>query len=325
MHPIVMEEMLRPDHLERLQRACSLVSLTPVRDLRELGDVASRVEVLITSWGCQRLDAGTLGEFPELRLIAHMAGSVKGFIDPKAWRADLAVINAVAANAVPVAEYTLAAILFSNKRVFRLQQFYRSHHENRAPWTREAPNVGNYRKVIGVVGASHVGRKLIELLAPFDFTVLLYDPWVGHSEARRLGVEKCSLDQLMTRADVVTLHAPLLAETERMVGRRELALMKDGATLINTARGGIVDQRALVEELSSGRLNAVLDTTEPEVLPPESILYHLPNVFLTPHIAGSLGAEVQRISDDIVEELERYARGRPLRLKVNKEALPRLA
>ncbi len=325
MHPIVMDEMLRPDHIERLQRACRLVSLEPVRDFVQLGNAAARVEVLVTSWGCQRLDAEALAMFPQLRLIAHLAGSVKGFVDPMAWEHGVAVVNAVAANAVPVAEYTLAAILFANKRVFRLQQFYRAHHENRAPWTREAPNVGNYRKRIGIVGASTVGRRVIDLLQPFDFSIDLYDPWVAHSEARRMGVTKRDLDALLADADVVSLHAPLLPDTRHMLGARELRLMPDGATLINTARGALVDQDALVAELSSGRLSAVLDTTEPEVLPDDSILYHLPNVFLTPHIAGSLGTEVQRMSDDILDELERYSRSRPLQFRVAAEALPRLA
>jgi phosphoglycerate dehydrogenase-like enzyme len=124
---------------------------------------------------------------------------------------------------------------------------------------------------------------------------------------------------------VVSLHAPLLPETRHMLGARELALMPDGATLINTARGGLIDAAALEAELGRGRLFAVLDTTEPEVLPPHSPLYELPNVFLTPHIAGSLGRETERLSDYIVGEVERFARGVSLKYLVRREQLPRLA
>jgi phosphoglycerate dehydrogenase-like enzyme len=124
---------------------------------------------------------------------------------------------------------------------------------------------------------------------------------------------------------VVSLHAPLLSDTRHMIGARELALMKDGAILINTARGALVDQPALEQELCSGRLNAVLDTTEPEVLPDHSPLYELPNVFLTPHIAGSLGNETQRLADCIVEEVERYSKGAALKHLVRREQLARLA
>jgi phosphoglycerate dehydrogenase-like enzyme len=138
-------------------------------------------------------------------------------------------------------------------------------------------------------------------------------------------VAKVTLSELLTRSHVVSLHAPLLPETRHMLGTRELALMRDGATLINTARGALVDPAALEAELSRGRLFAVLDTTEPEVPPPDSPLYHLPNVFLTPHIAGSLGRETERLSDYIVAEVERFARGISLKFLVRREQLPRLA
>lgn len=325
MHPVVKEELLRDDHMQRLNRCCDLVAPNPFRSFDELADFLPRIQVLITSWGCPRIDHESARAMPRLKLIAHLAGSVKGFIDDAVWRQGVQVSNAVAGNAVPVAEYVLAAILFTNKRVLELAAFYRTHHENRAPWTREAPDVGNYRKVIGVIGASHVGRKLIELLGHFDFRVVLYDPYITPLEARELGAQKVTLSELLSQADVVTLHAPLLADTRGLLGAREFALMKDGATFINTARGAIVDQDALIAELSSGRLNAVLDTTEPEVLPPDSPLYRLSNVLLTPHIAGSLGTETQRLADFLIEEVERHCSGKTLRNRVRYEELSRLA
>jgi len=325
MHPVVRDELLRDDHLQRLERICRLVSSSPYRSFQELLAQPGRVQVLITSWGCPRIDAEVVAAFPSLRLIAHLAGSVKGFVDETVWHRGVQVINAVAANAVPVAEYTLAAILFSNKQVLRLAAFYHQYRENRSPWTREAPNVGNYRKAIGVVGASHVGRKLLDLLRPFDFEILLYDPYITSGEARELGGRKAGLAELLSRSDVVTLHAPLLPETRHMIGPRELSLMKDGATLINTARGGLIDQDAMIVELASGRINAVLDTTEPEVLPAGSPLFRLPNVLLTPHIAGSLGTETQRLADHVVDEIERFAHGQALHHRVRFEDLVRLA
>jgi phosphoglycerate dehydrogenase-like enzyme len=323
MHPVVRDELLRPDHFERLDRICRLLSPDPFRAFE--GDALVRAQVLITSWGSPRIDAKALESLPALRLIAHVAGSVKGFVDEAVWRQGVAVVNAVAANAVPVAEYTLAAILFANKQVLKLAAFYHRHRENRAPWTKEAPSVGNYRKTIGVVAASSVGRKLLQLLRPFDYRVLLYDPYVTPLEAKELGARQVSLAELLSQSDVVTLHAPLLPETRHLIGVRELALMKDGATLINTARGGLVDHSALVDTLAAGRINAVLDTTEPEVLPADSPLFDLPNVLLTPHIAGSLGTETQRLTDHIIDEVERYARGQPLRHRVRFDDLARLA
>ena len=325
MHPVVRDELIRDDHLERLGRAGALGSHEPVRHFDALGTELANLEVLITSWGCPPVDAEVVARMPKLRLIAHLAGSVKGFLDDAVWRRGILVTNAVAANAVPVAEYTLAAILFANKRVFQLNRAYALVKENRAPWTREAPDVGNYRKTVGIVGASHVGRLVIRHLQPFDLDVLLYDPYVPPLAARDMRVAKVTLSELLAGSHVVSLHAPLLPETRHMLGVRELALMRDGATLINTGRGALVDPAALEAELTRGRLFAVLDTTEPEVLPEDSPLYHLPNVFLTPHIAGSLGRETERLTDYVVAEVERFARGISLKHLVRREQLPRLA
>lgn len=325
MHPVVRDELIRDDHMERLARAVDLVSPEPVRSFDVLGVELGRIEVLITSWGAPPVGPEVIERMPKLKLIAHLAGSVKGFLDDIVWRRGILVTNAVAANAVPVAEYTLAAILFANKKVLQLNRAYLAARESRAPWAREAPDVGNYRKTVGIVGASQVGRLVIRHLRAFDLDVLLYDPYVPPLAARDMRVSKVTLSELLVRSDVVSLHAPLLPETRHMLGSRELALMPDGATLINTARGALVDPAALEAELARGRLFAVLDTTEPEVLPPDSPLYGLPNVFLTPHIAGSLGRETQRLADYIVAEVERFARGVSLKHLVRRELLPRLA
>lgn len=325
MHPVVKDELFRQEHLDAMVRVSNLVSDTPFKEAEALAPHLSQIEVLVTSWGCPRIDEAFIDQTPRLKLIAHLAGSVKGFIDDAVWRRGILVVNAVAANAVPVAEYTLAAILFANKQVFQLNHFYLKYQQNRAPWTKEAPNVGNYNKTVGIIGASHVGQLVIEHLRHFDLRVLLYDPFTTPLEARHAGAYKVGLTELLSQADVVSVHAPLLQDTRSMLGARELALMPDGATLINTARGAIIDQAALEKELVKGRLFAILDTTDPEVLPPQNPLYSLPNVFLTPHIAGSLGDETQRLTDFIVAELERYARGTGLRHQVRREHLARLA
>lgn len=209
-----------------------------------------------------------------------------------------------------MAEYTLAAILLANKRVLQSAQRYRAMRGEH-DWRDELDGAGNYRRTVGVIGASRIGRRVIELLRPFDLRVLLYDPYVDAAEAATLGVEPVSLDELCTRSDIVTVHAPQLPATRHMIGARQLAAMQDGATLINTARGSLIDEHALVPELSGGRLHAVLDVTDPETPGADSPLYDLPNVLLTPHIAGSLGGELHRMADQALDELERYVSGQP--------------
>ena len=225
---------------------------------------------------------------------------------------------------MPVAEYTLAAILWSNKRVFQAARRYASVRGMRF-WPREFPGIGNHRKTVGLVGASYVGRRVLELLAPFDFELLLADPTLDGAEARALGAELVELDELLARSDVTSLHAPLLPTTRGLVDARRLALMPDGATLVNTARGAIVDGPALEAELVSGRLHAVIDTTDPEVLPPESPLYALENVLLTPHLAGSMGSETERMLELALGEIERWSRGDALMHAIGRADWDRIA
>ncbi|MFF2773947.1 hydroxyacid dehydrogenase [Streptomyces sp. NPDC058052] len=278
------------------------------------------VELLITSWGCPVLDRRALARMPALKAVVHAAGSVKHHITRECWDRGLRVSSAAAANAVPVAEYTVAAILFANKRVLDIGGLYREH---RAPldWAGLYPGFGNYRRTVGIVGASLVGRKVLELLRPHDLDLLLADPHADAERAAALGARHVELDELVRRSDVVSLHAPALPETRHLMDARRLALMRDGATLVNTARGSLVDTDALTAEAVTGRIHAVVDVTEPEVLPAASPLYTLPNVLLTPHIAGSLGGELLRISADVLDEVARYGSGAPFAHAVHEAAL----
>jgi phosphoglycerate dehydrogenase-like enzyme len=281
-------------------------------------------EILLTGWGCPEISAVALDRAPKLRLIAHCAGTVKDMVTPACWERGLRVITAAEANAIPVVEYTVAAILLANKHAFHIREIYRQERRY-GMWHHTTPGIGNLNKRVGIVGASRIGRRVIEALRPFDFSVCVYDPYLSEQEASELGVEKLELDELLRSSDVVTLHAPSLPETRHMIGARELALISDGAALINTARGALIDGAALEKELSSGRIRAVIDTTEPETLPAESPLYDLPNVFLTPHIAGASGTEIHRMSELVIEEIGRYLRGEPLQHEVRQEDLVRIA
>ncbi|WP_329200478.1 MULTISPECIES: hydroxyacid dehydrogenase [unclassified Streptomyces] len=324
MSPGTRAAVLSGRVLPKLVRVADLDPELLLSDFRDddpgLSHRLAEAEVLFTSWGCPSLDADALERMPRLRAVVHAAGSVKHHVTDACWDRGLLVSSAAAANAVPVAEYTLAAILFSNKRVLESAHAYRSA---RGPMDLldRYPTVGNYRRTVGLIGASLIGRRVLELLRPFDLRVLVHDPYADQAEIAALGGESCVLDQLLSRSDVVSLHAPELPGTRHLLDAARLALMPDGATLINTARGSLVDTAALTEELVTGRLHAVLDHTEPEVLPEGSPLFNLPNVLLTPHVAGSLGGELDRLAATAVGELERYARGLAFRYPVDPDRL----
>jgi phosphoglycerate dehydrogenase-like enzyme len=288
--------------------------------VRAVGEVDG-AEVLLGHWGCPPLDEPFLDRMPDLRLFAYAAGTVKEIVTPAVWARDITVTSGAAANAVPVAEYALAAILFANKGVFASRERLRDD----AVRIRRPRPVGNLDKRVGIIGASLVGRHLIELLRPFALEVVVSDPFLADEEAARLGVRRVELDELCASSDVVSLHAPNLPTTRHLVGARQLSAMKDGATFVNTARGAIVDHDALVAELSTGRISAVLDVTDPEPLPADHPLRAMPNVFLTPHVAGAQGSELVRLADLAITEIERFVAGEPPLHPVRESDLPHIA
>lgn len=327
MDPVSTEGVFTPPLLERLAQSCTIIEAQPLKSL--VDDRALRVlrqtEILITGWGCPAIDRETLSMAPKLMLIAHAAGTVKGILSSDIFDTAITVTHAAEANAVPVAEFTVAAILFANKRVFRFHDLYVSDRHRQRTFPLTCQPIGNFRRTVGIIGASRIGRRVIDLLKQFDLRVLLHDPYVRDREAAALGVKNVSLDELMGLSDVVSIHAPALPSTHGMIDRRRLALMRDGATLINTARGIIVNQQDLIDELRTNRIDAIIDVTHPEVPDATSALYDLPNVFLTPHIAGAIGGERERLGEFIVEEIERFVGGHPLISAISPSALEIMA
>ncbi|MER6786129.1 hydroxyacid dehydrogenase [Streptomyces sp. NPDC000658] len=325
MDPVHLPLLFPEPLMARLRRTAEIDTALVVSDFSDPAAVTALAdaEVLITGWGCPRLDEGAAASAPRLRTVLHAAGSVRSLVGETLWERGVAVSSAVTGNAVPVAEYTLAMILLAGKDVFAHRERFRRTHAQPTP--AETATTGNLGRTVGVIGASRVGRRLLELLRPFDFDVLLHDPYVDAAEAAELGARSVSLEDLLRRSDIVSLHAPDIPETRHLLDRARLALVRDGGVLVNTSRGALVDHAALTDELVAGRLHAVLDVTDPEPLPADSPLYRLPNVFLTPHIAGSLGNELERLGRIVVEELERLADGQPLAHEVRHADLAKVA
>ncbi|MCX5600657.1 hydroxyacid dehydrogenase [Streptomyces phaeochromogenes] len=318
-------QIFPPDVLARLGNA---VEIDPTLTAENFTDPRVRealadTEILITGWGCPHIDEAVLAAAPRLRAILHAAGSVKGLTSPAVWERGITVSSAAGANALPVAEYTLAMILLAGKDLFAQRDRLRA--QRAFPYGEIMPGIGNFGRRVGVVGASRIGRRLIELLRPFDLRVTLADPYVDATEAAALGVPLLPLDDLLATSDIVTVHAPQTPETHHLIGSRELALMPTGSVLVNTARGALLDHDALVEELRANRLSAILDVTDPEPLPADSPLFDLPNAFITPHLAGSQGNEVARLGLAVTEEAERLLSGRELAHAIDHAVLERTA
>lgn len=274
------------------------------------------VDIIMTGWGSARMDSAFLAKAPRLKAIFYGAGSIKGVATDAMWDREIVITSAYAANGVPVAEYTLSQILFSLKRGWHLA--FETKRQGKFADRGHIP--GGYGSVVGIISLGMIGRRVCELLKPFDISVIAYDPFVSKKEADALDVELCPLDEIFERADVVSLHTPWLKETENMIRGRHFASMKPSATFINTSRGAVVCEGEMISVLEQRPdIYAVLDVTYPEPPVPGSSLYTLPNVILTPHIAGSIGKECNRMGRYMVEELERYLKGEPLHWAISRE------
>ncbi len=291
---------------------------------QELIEVLRDADACITSWDVACLDEDVVAAAPKLKAMAHMGSSVKRFVSDAFWRRGIHLTSAGVVLARSVAETTLGLMIVGQKRVWPLGQ-----HVRRGGW-RDSPDWDKwfsrelYRKNVGIVGASNVGRHVIELLKPFGPTVLLYDPFVSEEEAKALGAVKVELDELLTRSDVVSLHAPANKSTYQMLNAKGLALMKDDALLINTGRGSLIDEQALIEELRKGRFFAFLDVTDPEPPAADSPLRSLDNVVVTPHIAGCI-ENCNQMGELAVEELRRFFAGEPPVYQITPEMFERIS
>jgi phosphoglycerate dehydrogenase-like enzyme len=278
--------------------------------------VLSEADIIFSGWGMPMMDEAFLEAAPNLRAVFYGAGSIKRIVTQAFWERDILITSAYAANAIPVAEYTLSQILFCLKRGWH----YALAIKRERGYVPKGHVPGAYGSTVGIISLGMIGRRVVELLRPFDLKVIAYDPYVTLQEAADLNVELCSLDEIFQRSDVVSLHTPWLRETEGMIKGAHLASMKPHATFINTARGAIVRETEMIDVLTQrSDIQAVLDVTHPE--PPESgsPLYTLPNVVLTPHIAGSMGEECRRMGQFMIAELKRYLAGVPLQWAISRE------
>jgi phosphoglycerate dehydrogenase-like enzyme len=283
-----------------------------------VADALGRARVLITGWGTPRLAAletWTPAEFA-VRLVAHTAGTVKQLVPVAAIERGLLVTHANDSLAEAVAEFTLGAIVMARRNAFVAAARMRDGRE-RLPVAAQHEVRGS---TIGVIGASAIGRRVMKLLAPLDVMLLLYDPYCTPAIAAQHGARLVGLHELLRSSEIVTLHAPITPETIGMLGAAEFAAMKDGALFINTARGRLIDHDALLSELQSGRLAALLDVTDPnEPLPHDSPFFALENCTVLPHMAAVTVEARVRQGQMMLDETLRFLASEPLRYQVTRE------
>jgi phosphoglycerate dehydrogenase-like enzyme len=314
------EELFHPQDIERLHKLGDVryVEAQKQTSKEEAIGLLRDCEIGVGSWNTPYPDAEMVQACPKLKLWEHAAGTVKHMFGPHLHGSHLQIASCKTAIATDVAEMMIGLMITTLRRIPQ------NAEANRARAVGKPANLKVLRwSTVGIVGASEVGRLVIEHLRPFGCSVQLFDPYVNKDMARQMGVQLCSdLTTLCSTSDVVSLHTPLLPETTRLVSTREFQAMRDDTIFINASRGGCIDEAALIAELEKGRLYACLDVSSPEPAAIDSPLRRLPNVMYTSHIAGPPSFTLGR---QAVDDIEKYVNGgQPLYI-VREEMLERIA
>jgi phosphoglycerate dehydrogenase-like enzyme len=277
------------------------------------------VEVIFATWGMIPFTDAHFAAMPALRAVFYAAGNVKSFATPLVER-DIVLVSAWAINAIPTAQLVLSQILLTCRGYFRAARQYAATRDLAA--AKAFKRVGAEGEAIGLIGMGWIARRLTRYLHDFGLRVLASDPYLSPEGARELGVEKVELPELFARSFVVSNHVPDLPSTRQLLGAALFERLRDGATFINSGRGAQVVEADLARVLAARPdLTALLDVTFPEPPPPDSPLWTLPNVVMSPHIGGTIGDEVGRLADCVIQEFTAWREGRPLRYQVTREIL----
>lgn len=283
------------------------------------------VELAFSTWSMPGGGEIKLTDYlPSLKVLFYGAGSVRYFA-PEYFEKGIRITSAFAANAVPVAEFTVGQILLANKGFFKSCVLAKAGEYEQAN-KLSGEYAGNYDAKIGIIGAGMIGKKVIELLKPYRLDILVYDVFMSEEQAKALGVQKCTLDEIFSECDIVSNHLANVPATVGMLKAEHFAKMKKNSTFINTGRGAQLDEEGMLSVLKEREdILALLDVTVKE--PPEegSDFYSLPNIILTPHIAGSMSNEVRRMAELMVNELDNYLKGKELMYEITPEKLEKMA
>jgi phosphoglycerate dehydrogenase-like enzyme len=315
---MVRNLFIPPDTVKRINASfnASWNPFTRPYTPEETAEAIQHADFCITGWGCTSFTEAVIAKAERLKMVIHTGGSVAELVSEALYDRGVTVISANDMYARGVAEGTIAYMLAGLRRL----PFYAGMVQA-GQW----PKINDYSESlldqeVGLVGFGAIARYTARMLTAFNARVYAYDPYVSDDVFREYGAERInSVDNLCARVKILSLHMPKTKETYRMIDRKQLRLLPDGALLINTARGSVINEEALAGELKSGRIRAVLDVFDKEPLPAESGLRGLDNVILMPHMAGPAKDRWPRVTGELLDEITRFNEGEPLKYIIPKE------
>jgi D-3-phosphoglycerate dehydrogenase/(S)-sulfolactate dehydrogenase len=290
------------------------IDLKPGLSPAELREIVGGYEALAVR-SATKVTADLLAAATKLRVIGRAGTGVDNIDLPAATRKGVVVMNAPGGNSVSVAEHTMAMLLSLSRSIGDASNSTRSGR-----WEKKRFSAGRelLGKTLGVVGTGNIGALVVQRALAFGMKVIAYDPFLSNEAAAKMGVELVMLPEIFLRADAITLHVPLTEQTRNMVGKAQLAAMKPGALLVNCARGGLVDEKALAEALQDKHLGgAALDVFESEPPPPDHPLFACENFIGTPHLAGQTEDAQEKVAVIVCEAMVEFLTTGTIRNAVN--------
>ena len=316
MPRILVADPLAEDGLERLRKAGEVTVVSKLREAELIERIPDYDALVVRSE--TRVTAPVLEAGRRLRVVGRAGVGVDNIDVPAATRKGILVVNAPRGNIVAAAEHTIALLFALARWVPQADASVK-----RGEWTRSKFMGTEVRgKTLGVIGLGNVGSEVAKRAHGLEMDVIAYDPVVSVERAELFNVDLVTIDELLQRADFITVHVPLVEANRDLIGMSELARMKPTARLVNTARGGIVNEDALCDALSSGAIAAAASDVFANEPPGENRLLTLPNFVATPHIAASTQEAQVSVAFDVAEEVAAVLAGDLPRFAVNAPALP---
>ena len=272
-------------------------------NIEDVKDKIADCDVYVTSWGAPPLDNEILKYAPDIKLLCHLCGTIVPVMSDEMWEKGIRAVTGNDYFAESVAEGTIAYMLASLREIPR----YSYNLKVKKQWKGQEPTNGLLGKSVGIVSYGAIAKHLVRMLQVFRVKIKVYDivP-IPEEDKQKYGIEQVSLEELFTTSDIISVHTPYNDKTYHLIDEKLLSLIKDGGLFINTSRGPVIDQAALVRQLNTGRFSAVLDVYEKEPPEKDDPIYDCPNLIMIPHMGGPTTNLRQVITHDLLLEAKEF-------------------
>lgn len=298
-----------PENIERIESLFDEViwnttgrAFTKEEVIERIGDC----DALLTCWGSVTVDKEILDNAPKLKIIAHMAGSVASIVTPEVYERGILVIGANDREfSESVAEGALAYTLTKLRRLDETARLLPK--EKGAAWHKLFESRGLYDRTVGIVSFGAIAEYFVKLLQPFHCNIKVYSRSIADEKLEKYHMTRASLEEIFSTCDVISIHTAWNAQTEGMINKELISMMKDNALIVNTARGAVIDEEALTEELKTGRIQAALDVFYPNEPPlDDNPLWNMDNVLMVDHRGGPTPDRYPYIGKSITLDVYNY-------------------